>query len=166
MTKNRIPPVNVTESGTGPQALPCGNLEYSQHIFHDESSSSSKHSVVGLSIDIQQNTCTQHELESANPHVDFKNGDITGPEPSISYECLRNSQHTTASHPHHPAHREHLQKTRQYYRDMMLGVNDGLVSTLLLVAGVVGGGMDVTAVLLTAVAGAIAGAISMFAGEI
>ena len=39
----------------------------------------------------------------------------------------------------HPAHNEHLQKTRQYYRDMMLGVNDGLVSTLLLVAGVVGG---------------------------
>jgi len=66
----------------------------------------------------------------------------------------------------HPAHNEHLQKTRQYYRDMMLGVNDGLVSTLLLVAGVVGGGMDVTSVLLTAISGAIAGAISMFAGEL
>lgn len=65
----------------------------------------------------------------------------------------------------HPAHNEHLHKTRQYYRDMMLGVNDGLVSTLLLVAGVVGGGLDVTSVLLTAVSGAIAGAISMFAGE-
>lgn len=48
---------------------------------------------------------------------------------------------------------------------MMLGVNDGLVSTLLLVAGVVGGGMDVKSTLLTAVSGAIAGAISMFAGE-
>ncbi|KAL3798758.1 hypothetical protein ACHAWO_012002 [Cyclotella atomus] len=65
----------------------------------------------------------------------------------------------------HPAHNEHLKKTRQYYRDMMLGVNDGLVSTLLLVAGVVGGGMGVSVVLLTAISGAIAGAISMFAGE-
>eukprot|EP00585_Thalassiosira_rotula_P005927 CAMPEP_0196133666 /NCGR_PEP_ID=MMETSP0910-20130528/2794_1 /TAXON_ID=49265 /ORGANISM="Thalassiosira rotula, Strain GSO102" /LENGTH=262 /DNA_ID=CAMNT_0041393415 /DNA_START=1 /DNA_END=787 /DNA_ORIENTATION=- len=48
---------------------------------------------------------------------------------------------------------------------MVLGVNDGLVSTFLLVAGVVGGGMDVEGVLLTSVSGAIAGAISMFAGE-
>jgi VIT1/CCC1 family predicted Fe2+/Mn2+ transporter len=65
----------------------------------------------------------------------------------------------------HPAQVQHLSKSRQYYRDMMLGVNDGLVSTFLLVVGVVGGGMDVTGVLLTAIAGAIAGAISMFAGE-
>lgn len=47
----------------------------------------------------------------------------------------------------------------------MLGVNDGLVSTFLLVAGVCGGGMDVQAILLTSISGAIAGAISMFAGE-
>ena len=65
----------------------------------------------------------------------------------------------------HPAQVQHLSKSRQYYRDMMLGVNDGLVSTFLLVVGVIGGGMDVTGVLLTAIAGAIAGAISMFAGE-
>ncbi len=65
----------------------------------------------------------------------------------------------------HLAQVQHLSKSRQYYRDMMLGVNDGLVSTFLLVVGVVGGGMDVTGVLLTAIAGAIAGAISMFAGE-
>jgi VIT1/CCC1 family predicted Fe2+/Mn2+ transporter len=68
-------------------------------------------------------------------------------------------------HPHHPAQQQHLSKSRQYYRDMMLGVNDGLVSTFLLVVGVAGGGMDVAGVLLTAIAGAIAGAISMFAGE-
>lgn len=65
----------------------------------------------------------------------------------------------------HPAQQQHLSKSRQYYRDIMLGVNDGLVSTFLLVVGVAGGGMDVTGVLLTAIAGAIAGAISMFAGE-
>jgi len=50
-------------------------------------------------------------------------------------------------------------------RDVILGVNDGLVSTLLLVSAVVGGGLDATAVLLTGVAGAVAGMISMSVGE-
>ena len=59
----------------------------------------------------------------------------------------------------------HIGETRQYWRDIILGVNDGLVSILLLVVGVVGGGLDRGQVLLTAVAGAIAGAISMAAGE-
>ena len=66
---------------------------------------------------------------------------------------------------YHPAHKEHLIKSRQYYRDMILGVNDGLVSTFLLVAGVVGGNMNVSSTLLSAISGSIAGAISMFAGE-
>lgn len=65
----------------------------------------------------------------------------------------------------HPAYLDHVGMTRQYWRDIVLGVNDGLVSMLLLVAGVVGGGLDVRQVLLTAVAGAIAGAVSMAAGE-
>jgi VIT1/CCC1 family predicted Fe2+/Mn2+ transporter len=60
---------------------------------------------------------------------------------------------------------EHIGVTRQYWRDIILGVNDGLVSMLLLVAGVVGGGLDADQVLLTGVAGAIAGAVSMAAGE-
>jgi VIT1/CCC1 family predicted Fe2+/Mn2+ transporter len=47
----------------------------------------------------------------------------------------------------------------------VLGVNDGLVSMVLLVAGVVGGGLTSGQVLLTGVAGAIAGAVSMAAGE-
>ena len=59
----------------------------------------------------------------------------------------------------------HVGASRQYWRDIILGVNDGLVSMLLLVAGVVGGGLDRRQVLLTAVAGAIAGAVSMAAGE-
>lgn len=50
-------------------------------------------------------------------------------------------------------------------RDIILGVNDGLVSTFLLVAAVVGGGLDSTQVLLTAIAGALAGMISMSIGE-
>ncbi|HEU4917987.1 MAG TPA: VIT1/CCC1 transporter family protein [Acidimicrobiia bacterium] len=59
----------------------------------------------------------------------------------------------------------HIGETRQYWRDIILGVNDGLVSTFLLVVGVVGGGLETDQVLLTAVAGALAGAISMAAGE-
>lgn len=60
---------------------------------------------------------------------------------------------------------EHLGKHRQYWRDMILGVNDGLVSTFLLVAGVAGAGLSTTDVLLTALAGALAGAVSMASGE-
>jgi VIT1/CCC1 family predicted Fe2+/Mn2+ transporter len=59
----------------------------------------------------------------------------------------------------------HIGDTRQYWRDIVLGVNDGLVSMVLLVAGVVGGGLNAGQVLLTGVAGAIAGAVSMAAGE-
>lgn len=59
----------------------------------------------------------------------------------------------------------HIGATRQYWRDIILGVNDGLVSMILLVAGVVGGGLTTSQVLLTAIAGGVAGAISMAAGE-
>ncbi len=64
-----------------------------------------------------------------------------------------------------PAYQPHIGETRQYWRDIILGVNDGLVSMFLLVAGVVGGGLDTKQVLLTALAGALAGAVSMAAGE-
>ena len=59
----------------------------------------------------------------------------------------------------------HIGGSRQYMRDVILGVNDGLVSTFLLVSGVVGGGLSATDVLLTGIAGAIAGSISMAIGE-
>jgi vacuolar iron transporter family protein len=64
-----------------------------------------------------------------------------------------------------PVYEPHVGLSRQYWRDIILGVNDGLVSVFLLVAGVVGGGLDTDGVLLTALAGAVAGAISMGAGE-
>ncbi len=64
-----------------------------------------------------------------------------------------------------PSYTQHLGRNRQYLRDIILGVNDGLVSMFLLVAGVVGGGMVTRNVLLTGIAGAIAGAVSMAAGE-
>jgi VIT1/CCC1 family predicted Fe2+/Mn2+ transporter len=59
----------------------------------------------------------------------------------------------------------HVGQTRQYWRDIILGLNDGLVSMFLLVAGVVGGGLTSDQVLLTGLAGALAGAISMGSGE-
>jgi VIT1/CCC1 family predicted Fe2+/Mn2+ transporter len=68
------------------------------------------------------------------------------PEPPVDYE-------------------DHIGASRQYMRDIILGVNDGLVSTFLLVSGVVGGGLTTAQVLLTGVAGAIAGMISMGTGE-
>lgn len=64
-----------------------------------------------------------------------------------------------------PVYEPHVGETRQYWRDIILGVNDGLVSVFLLVAGVVGGGLATDQVFLTAVAGAVAGAVSMAAGE-
>lgn len=64
-----------------------------------------------------------------------------------------------------PDYESHIGDSRQYMRDVILGVNDGLVSTFLLVSAVVGGGLDATQVLLTAVAGALAGMISMSIGE-
>jgi len=67
----------------------------------------------------------------------------------------------TADVPYEP----HVGTTRQYMRDIILGVNDGLVSIFLLVVGVVGGGLTNRQVLLTALAASIAGAVSMAAGE-
>jgi VIT1/CCC1 family predicted Fe2+/Mn2+ transporter len=62
-------------------------------------------------------------------------------------------------------YRPHVGPSRQYMRDIILGVNDGLVSVFLLVAGVVGGGLAAREVLLAALAASTAGAISMAAGE-
>jgi predicted membrane protein (TIGR00267 family) len=64
-----------------------------------------------------------------------------------------------------PPYEEHIGASRQYVRDIILGVNDGLISTFLLVSGVVGGGLTSTQVLLTGIAGGVAGMISMAAGE-
>lgn len=47
----------------------------------------------------------------------------------------------------------------------MFGVNDGLVSNVSLIIGFAGGGADPSVVRLAGIAGAVAGAISMAAGE-
>jgi len=62
-------------------------------------------------------------------------------------------------------YRPHIGPSRQYMRDIILGVNDGLVSVFLLITGVVGGGLAAREVLLAGLAASAAGAISMAAGE-
>ncbi len=62
-------------------------------------------------------------------------------------------------------YRPHVGPSRQYMRDIILGVNDGLVSVFLLITGVVGGGLGSRGVLLAGLAASTAGAISMAAGE-
>jgi VIT1/CCC1 family predicted Fe2+/Mn2+ transporter len=47
----------------------------------------------------------------------------------------------------------------------MLRVNDGLVSTFLLVAGVAGGALSLIDILLMAISEAIIGAVNIVAGE-
>mmetsp|Transcript_18479 Transcript_18479/g.30384 ORF Transcript_18479/g.30384 Transcript_18479/m.30384 type:complete len:272 (+) Transcript_18479:147-962(+) len=64
-----------------------------------------------------------------------------------------------------PPYVEHQGSKRAYMRDMILGVNDGLVSMFLLILGVSGGGLTTTQILLTGITGAAAGAVSMAAGE-
>eukprot|EP01083_Nonionella_stella_P042637 115097_1 len=77
-----------------------------------------------------------------------------------------NSPETIRSSSGPPSRSEHLGKERIYWRDIILGCNDGLVSTFLLVTGVVGGGVtNMETLLLTSISGSVAGAVSMFAGE-
>lgn len=50
-------------------------------------------------------------------------------------------------------------------RQLVFGMNDGIVSIFALLAGVAGGGLDVQAIIITLLAATIAGALSMAAGE-
>ena len=65
----------------------------------------------------------------------------------------------------HVAEWRHMLGTGGGLRAVVLGVNDGLVSNLSLVTGVAGGTSDVEIVLLAGIAGLLAGAFSMAAGE-
>ncbi len=63
-------------------------------------------------------------------------------------------------------HTEHHKTSRiGWLRASVLGANDGIVSTASLIVGVAAAGADPSAILLTGVAGLVAGAMSMAAGE-
>lgn len=65
--------------------------------------------------------------------------------------------------------RRHIERHRasrgNWLRAAVLGANDGIVSTASLIAGVAAAGADRQTVLMTGVAGLVAGAMSMAAGE-
>jgi|UniRef100_A0A8J9X818 VIT1/CCC1 family predicted Fe2+/Mn2+ transporter len=94
-----------------------------------------------------------------------KSATLSRCDPDTTPSFSLNSDTSCLAPAYSPKLADHLGGSRQYWRDMILGVNDGLVSTFLLVAGVAGGGLASTDILLTAIAGALAGAISMCAGE-
>ena len=62
-------------------------------------------------------------------------------------------------------HRSHRDVTGGWLRPATFGVMDGLVSNFALVAGVVGGGASSKVVIVTGLAGLVAGACSMASGE-
>ncbi|GEM35238.1 membrane protein [Nocardia neocaledoniensis NBRC 108232] len=68
------------------------------------------------------------------------------------------------THPHEP-HAEGLASRLNWLRAGVLGANDGIVSTAGLVVGVAATTNDSTTILAAGVAGLVAGAISMAAGE-
>lgn len=66
----------------------------------------------------------------------------------------------------HPLHREtHLVARIGWLRAAVLGANDGIISTASLVAGVAAAAKSPSEILVAGVAGLVAGAMSMAAGE-
>lgn len=59
----------------------------------------------------------------------------------------------------------HRSNRIQWLRAAVLGANDGIVSTASLVLGVAAGGADPAAIMMAGIAGTVAGAMSMAAGE-
>jgi len=85
---------------------------------------------------------------------------------------MRNDLETSASaeagadDPEHPEpHDESLASRLNWLRAGVLGANDGIISTAGLVVGVAGATSDSTAILIAGLAGLVAGALSMAAGE-
>lgn len=64
-----------------------------------------------------------------------------------------------------PHHERHLVSRIGWLRAAVLGANDGIVSTASLILGVAASGADRSALLVAGVAGLVAGAMSMAAGE-
>jgi VIT1/CCC1 family predicted Fe2+/Mn2+ transporter len=66
----------------------------------------------------------------------------------------------------HPKHKEHHRTARVgWLRAAVLGANDGIVSTAALIVGVAAAGTEPKTILLSGLAGLLAGAMSMAAGE-
>ena len=81
--------------------------------------------------------------------------DTTGSVLSVSRHVIRRTE----------AHPGHRQVTGGLARAAVFGMSDGLTSNVLLVIGFAGSGLNASVVRLAGLAGAIAGAVSMAAGE-
>lgn len=66
---------------------------------------------------------------------------------------------------HHTHHEQHRSDRVGWLRAAVLGANDGIVSIAGLVVGVAAGGASATTIIASGVAGTVAGAMSMAAGE-
>lgn len=64
-----------------------------------------------------------------------------------------------------PHHEMHFLQRSGWLRASVLGANDGIISTASLLMGVAAAGADNSALLLTGIAGLVAGALSMATGE-
>ncbi|MFD1121733.1 VIT family protein [Methylophilus flavus] len=64
-----------------------------------------------------------------------------------------------------PHHEMHFLQRSGWLRASVLGANDGIISTASLLMGIAAAGADNSALLLTGVAGLVAGALSMATGE-
>src|SRR5688500_4118811 len=58
-----------------------------------------------------------------------------------------------------------LETARHYIRELIYGANDGIITTFAVVAGVAGGGLHVTAVLVVGAANLLADGLSMGVGN-
>jgi VIT1/CCC1 family predicted Fe2+/Mn2+ transporter len=65
----------------------------------------------------------------------------------------------------HPADHQHRDVSGGWLRPTVFGAMDGLVTNVSLIAGVGGGGLDRSRIILTGLAGLVAGAFSMATGE-
>lgn len=76
------------------------------------------------------------------------------------------AEHRPNTHNVPSAHEEpHLSQRAGWLRAAVMGANDGILSTASLIVGVAAGGADQGTILLSGVAGMVAGAMSMAAGE-
>jgi VIT1/CCC1 family predicted Fe2+/Mn2+ transporter len=74
-------------------------------------------------------------------------------------------QHALRKKALHPHRHEHRDVSGGWLRPTVFGAMDGLVTNVSLIAGVGGGGLDRSHIILTGLAGLIAGAFSMATGE-
>ncbi len=73
--------------------------------------------------------------------------------------------HPYTNHAHYEPHKGDFASKLNWLRAAVLGANDGIVSIAALVVGVAGASVSSSTILITGVAGLLAGAFSMAAGE-